>query len=72
MALLLWVDEILHHLRNARMIRFPCKYQQTLWLPIVSTWCELDSVHHRTTPTWAALRSPATSLTFNGLNGNYH
>ena len=27
---LLWVDEILHHLRSPGLIRFPCKYQQTM------------------------------------------
>ena len=29
---LLWMDEIRsHHPRNPRMMRFPCKYQQTFW-----------------------------------------
>ena len=30
---ILWMDEILHHLRNPGMIRFPCKYQRTFWFP---------------------------------------
>ena len=28
--ILVWMDEILHHLRNPGRIRFPCKYQQTM------------------------------------------
>ena len=44
--LLLWMDEILHHLRSPGMIRFPCNYQQQM----VSKWCETDFVHRMLTP----------------------
>ena len=41
--LILWMDEILHHPRNPRMIRLPCKYQQ----PMVSHGFQVvqDFVH---------------------------
>ena len=34
------MNEILHHQRNTGMIRFPCKYPQTLWFPLLSKWCK--------------------------------
>ena len=41
---LLWMDKILHHLRIPGMIRFPRKYQQTLWFqPWFRTSCGASS-----------------------------
>ena len=42
---ILWVDEILNHLRNPGMIVFPCKGQQTMVSTLVSKWCEMDVVY---------------------------
>ena len=45
---ILWMDELLHHLRNPGMI--PCKYQQIMASTKVSIWCEMDFVHQKGYP----------------------
>ena len=32
------------------LIRAPCDYQQTLWIPMVSKWCRISSIHR--CPSW--------------------
>ena len=39
---ILWMDEILHHLRNPGMIRFPCKYQANGMVPRLKVVGEAD------------------------------
>ena len=46
----LWTRSVSHHLRNPGMMRFPCKYQRTLWFqPRVSfrgaKWISISSIH---------------------------
>ena len=41
---ILWMDKILHHLRNPRRMISPVNTNQQ-WCPMVSKWCEMDFVH---------------------------
>ena len=48
-----------------------------VWEPPLGTavricWCYIALLGLRLRDAWAALRSPANSLTFSGFNGNYH
>ena len=41
---ILWMDEILHHLRNLGMNDSPVNTNKQ-WLPMVSKWCRILSIH---------------------------
>ena len=68
-VVLLWMDEILHHPRNPRMMIRPCKSQGTMVSTMASKWCRILSIHSRAegrknwppenggAPVWLALDS---------------
>ena len=61
---ILWMDEILHHLRNLQG-RFPCRTNKQ-WFPWFSQWCELDCAHPQRLAAAYLSLSCAMSQTFRG------
>ena len=63
--IILWMDDMLHHLRNPGMNDSPIN-SSAQWLPMVSTWCRISSIRSMLFPEHSFEAYPKVS--FNELH----